>query len=124
MGGKLTNEELGGKVDAHVAVPRRFPAALDGIGYLFRLNLLDVGEDAVAVAEADNDFGDAEEEGLDPELHELAVEVVDIAVVANGEAGLELDPVCGSALFLGFRVPDCLWWRTTLSISVFKGVER
>lgn len=72
-----------------------------------RLELLDVDEDAVAGAESDHDLGDAEEEGLDPVLHKLAVEGVHVALAADLDAGLELDPVDGVALFGGLGVPDC-----------------
>lgn len=71
-----------------------------------RVNLLDLGEDAIPGAEAHDDLGHAEEEGLDPELHELAVEHVVIVRPADLVRGLELDPVDGRALLLWFRVPD------------------
>ena len=105
---KLTIEKLGCKIDTHVGVPGRVGLGVDNLGYALGLDLVDGGEDAVAGAEADDDAGHVDEEGLDPVLHELAVEGLD--GVGVGELGrrLELDPVDRLALFLGLGVPDCL----------------
>lgn len=73
-----------------------------------RLKLLHVDQDAVDRAEADDDLGDAEEERLDPVLHELLVEVDHGFVAADLARGLELDPVDWASLLEGFRVPDCV----------------
>jgi hypothetical protein len=72
-----------------------------------RLNLLDVDEDAVPRAEADDDLWDAQEEGLDPVLHELAVKAFYVTAVADLGGGFELDPVDGASFFLGLSVPYC-----------------
>ena len=104
----LTIEKLGCKIDAHVGVPGRVGLGVDNLGYALGLDLVDGGEDAVAGAEADDDAWHVDEEGLDPVLHELAVEGLD--GVGVGELGrrLELDPVDRLALFLGLGVPDYL----------------
>lgn len=101
-------QERSRKVDTNVGVPGGVRPRVDRLGDLLRLNLLDVDEDAVASAEADDDFGHAEEEGLDPVLHELAVEGFHVAGVADLRARFELDPVDGGAFFVGFAVPDCV----------------
>lgn len=94
------------KVDAHVGVPRGVGAGADGGRDVLRLNLVDINEDALAGAEADNDLRDAEEEGLDPVLHELAVEVLQVVGPADLYRRLELNPVDWGALLLWFGVPD------------------
>lgn len=71
------------------------------------VDLIDLLEHAVARAEAHDDLGHAEQEGLDPVLEQLTLEVDPVPIVADGEAGLELDPVDGVALFFGLVVPDC-----------------
>lgn len=71
-----------------------------------RLYLVDIDEHPVAGAETDNDLGDAEEEGLNPELHELAMEVLHVVGAADLGRRLEFDPVDGAALLLWLGVPD------------------
>lgn len=71
-----------------------------------RLNLVDIDEYAVPGPEADDDLGDAEEEGLDPVLHELAMEALHVLGAPDLGCGLELDPVDRPALFCRFGVPD------------------
>lgn len=93
---RLTLEKVGREIDAHVPVPLAAPAA-DGLGDAGDVELLDALEDALAGAEADDDGGHAEEEGLDPPLHELALEVVAVAVAADLGRGLELHPADGLA---------------------------
>lgn len=58
--------------------------------------------------EPDDDARHAEQEGLQPELEELAVEVLEVAVVARTQLGrgLELDPVDRGADFRGLGVPN------------------
>ena len=68
--------------------------------------LLDFREDAVTGAEAGDDFGDAEEERLNPPLHQFTVEVGQVMGTPNIDGGLELDPVYGASLFLRFRIPN------------------
>lgn len=72
-----------------------------------RLNLLDICEDAITRAEADDDLWDAQQEGLDPILHEFAVEVFYVAVVADLGCCFELDPVDGASFVLRLGVPYC-----------------
>lgn len=71
-----------------------------------RLNLVDAGEDAVPRAKADDNFGYAQEESLDPVLHELAMEVLHVIGPPDLGRGLELDPVDSAALLFGFGIPD------------------
>jgi hypothetical protein len=85
--GQLTLEKVGTEIDAHIAVPRGPLLTGNGVGNGGRLDLLEGGEDAVLGAEADDDLGHAEEEGLEPELEELAVEVFHVAVVAGADLG-------------------------------------
>lgn len=70
------------------------------------LNLVDVNENTIAGAEANNDLGDAEKEGLDPVLHQLPMEGVHVARRTDLDARLQLDPVDRAALLLGLRIPD------------------
>lgn len=46
----------------------------------------------VVCAEADDDFGDAEEEGLGPEFEEFAVEFESVGGGGEFGGGFELDP--------------------------------
>lgn len=105
-GKRRTFEQGGGKVDAHVGVPLGIRLGVDRLGDAVRLHVLGADEDAVTGAEADDDAWDAEEEGLDPVLHELAVEALHVAGVSDLCRCLELYPVDGAALFCGLRVPD------------------
>lgn len=101
-----TLQEETGELDAHIPVPARHTPAL----YLIRnancFELFDVGEDAVHVAEADDDLGHAEQEGLDPIPHQLAVKLELIVGPADLGARFELDPVDGLSWCLGLFVPD------------------
>lgn len=92
----LTLEKRGSKVDTYVAVPRA-AALRDLVRDGGDVELLEVLQDALAVAEADDDARHAEEERLDPEFAQLALEVGLIAVVADFGRCFELDPVDGCA---------------------------
>ena len=81
-------------------------ALLDHGGDVDGLELVDLAEEAGAGAKADDDPGDAEEEGLDPVPEELAREVVPVAIGPDLDRRLELDPVDGVAELFGLRVPD------------------
>jgi hypothetical protein len=69
---------------------------------------LDVPEDAVSVAETDNDLGHAEEEGLNPVLHEFPIKRELVVLAADLGARLELYPVDGGSWCGRLRVPDCV----------------
>ncbi len=103
----LTLEKEAGKFDADVAVPLGHASALDIVWDRHGPKLLDPLEDAVSASETDNDFGDAEKEGLDPVLHEFSIKGKLVIVAVHLSARLELHPVDGGARSLGFCVPDC-----------------
>lgn len=103
MSTQLTLQEFGRKVDTHIAVP--LPAASRyRVRYARDFDLLEALEDTPLRAKADNNFRHAEEEGLDPELHEFALKVVAVAVVADLSRGLELNPIDRCA-GLGLGIP-------------------
>ena len=102
----LTLEKGAGKVDARVAVPPGLAPPLNGGRYAAGLELLELDEDTVAGPEADDDLWHAKQERLDPELHELALKVVHVAVRADLGRRLELDPVDRLPWYVGLRVPD------------------
>jgi hypothetical protein len=62
---------------------------------------LGADQDTVAGTETDDDSWDAEEEGLDPELHELAVEALHVAWVSDLCRRLELYPIDRLARLFG-----------------------
>lgn len=66
-----------------------------------RLYVLGADQDTVTGTETDDDSWDAEKEGLDPELHELAVEALHVAGVSDLCRCLELYPVDGLAWLFG-----------------------
>jgi hypothetical protein len=103
---QLTLEERGRKIGTHVPIPLPAPPR-DRVRDGGDVHLLKALQDAVARAEPNDDAGDAQQEGLDPELEELALKVVAVAVVANLGRRLELDPVDGVAGLWGLGVPDC-----------------
>lgn len=103
---KLTFQEATREVDTHVAVPLPAPPG-HRRRYRGDVDLLQLLEDPVPGPEPDDDLGHAEEEGLDPELEQLALEVLPVPVVADVNGGLELDPVDGVASLGRFGVPDC-----------------
>lgn len=81
-GFKLTREKRGRKVGAHVAVPLA-AAPRDRVRDGRDVEILEPLQHAVARAEPDNDARNAQQERLDPELEQLALEVVAVAVVAH-----------------------------------------
>ena len=105
--GKHTFEKRGGEVNADGGVPTADAALLGGLGDGGGLDLLELGEDAGLGAEADDDLGHAQQVRLDPEPHELALEVVHPPLVPDLRARLELHPVRRRAPFRRLRVPYC-----------------
>lgn len=63
------------------------------VRYTLDFNFFKALEDTLPRPKADDDFGHTEKEGLNPELHQFALEIVAVAVVANLSRGFELDPV-------------------------------
>lgn len=102
----LTLEKRPCKVHTHVCIPARCPPCRHGRGDTLRVYVCDVHEDAVAGPEPDDDLGNAEQEGLYPVLHELAVEILFVAIVADLRASLELNPIDGLGPIFGKGVPD------------------
>ncbi|KAH0548174.1 hypothetical protein GP486_008103, partial [Trichoglossum hirsutum] len=88
-----------------IAVPGLAPSP-DGGGDRAGLELLDGPQEAVFAAEADDDLRDAEEEGLGPELQELALELVAVSLVEDLLAGFQLYPVDRVVPVFGLVVPD------------------
>jgi hypothetical protein len=115
---KLTLQEPRPKVDTHVGIPSLDAALGGGDGDALGLDLLELLEDAVLGAEPDDDLGHAEQEGLDPELHELALKVVHVAVVADRGARLELDPVGRRSRDHGLGVPDLFFVSSVDSYDI------
>lgn len=119
-------EKFPREIDAHVGVPSRALSRVHRLRNTLRLNLLDLNQDAVSCAKSHYNLGDAKEERLDPELHELAVEIVEIAGGADLHGGFELDPVDG--LTGGwFRVPyfGCgRRWISMTGVNFFIGKEQ
>ena len=103
---KPTVQKRSPKVEAHVPVPARPLPTRNHVRDAGRLDLIDAAQDAVAVAHADHDLGHAQQERLQPELEELAVEVLDIAGAAHLGRCLELDPFYWGAGLEGLGVPD------------------
>ena len=81
------------------------------------LELLDLDEHAVAGAEPDNDARHAQQERLDPELHQLALEIVQVPVRADLGRRLELHPGGRRAGHGGFGVP---YWGREVSVFAFR----
>lgn len=106
LGRIRTFQESRGKVDAHVGVPPGVGPRVDRLRDSLCLDLVEVDEDPVAGAEADDDLGHAEQKGLDSVLHELAVKDVHVPVTPDLGARLQLDPVDGRTLLRGLGVPD------------------
>ena len=103
----LTLQECAGKVHAQIRVPTRVGSGVDSLRYLLRLNLVHFDEEPITVSKTDHDLGHAQEKGLNPELHELAVEDLHIFGAANLQGCLELNPIDRLAVLDGLRVPDC-----------------
>lgn len=99
----LTLQEVGGKVDTHIPIPRS-ASSRHSSRNVFNVDFLYPLQDTITRSETDNDLGHAEKERLDPELHELAVKVAPIAVAAYFRRGLQLYPTYGIA-GLGLGVP-------------------
>jgi hypothetical protein len=60
----------------------------------------------LVIAHADDDLWHPEQEGLEPELHQLPVEVIQVSITADLGAGFEFDPIDRRAIFCRLRVPD------------------
>lgn len=104
---ELTVEEEACKSDADVTIPLGHSSPLDIIRYADCRKLLDAPEDALSVAETDDNLGHAEEEGLDPEFHEFAIKHELVVLAAYLNARLKLHPVNGGSWRRRFCVPDC-----------------
>lgn len=102
---RLTLEEAIGKIDTSIPIPFRSPVPLDHQGYIHGAELLGLDKQSILCAEAHNDLWNAEEEGLDPELHELTLKVVGLAIILDHCRRLELHPVDWIALSPWFVVP-------------------
>lgn len=71
-----------------------------------RLNLFRLDQYTVPGAKPNYDFRNAQEERLDPVLHEFAMEIVHVTGGSNFRRRFEFYPVYGLAWF-GFGVPYC-----------------
>ncbi len=69
----LTFKESSCKINAHIPIPSRFAHLFHCPRNLLRFHVLDTDKDPVLVPESNNNLGHAKQEGLDPELHELAL---------------------------------------------------
>ena len=80
-----------------------------GRGFVVLLGVAqgDAPEDALSVAETDDNLGHAEEEGLDPVFHEFAIKRELVVLAADLNARLKLYPVDGGSWRHRFCVPDC-----------------
>lgn len=94
---KRTLEELIRKIHTHIRIPARAWPRIHRLRNRMRLNLLHMHENPIPCAKADNNLRDPKKEGLDPEFHELAMEIIDVAGGADFLGRLELDPVDGFA---------------------------
>lgn len=70
---KLTFKKSSCEINAHIPIPSGLTHPFHRPGNLLRFHLLYADQDPFLVSEANNDLGHAKQEGLDPELHELAL---------------------------------------------------
>lgn len=104
--GKPTIQESSRKINAHISIPSWIRACVHRSRDPLCLNLLHLCKYAVPSPEAYDDLGHAQEKGLDPELHELAVKDVHVVRAADVGGGFEFDPVRWGTGDSGFGVPD------------------
>ena len=104
--GKPTIQESPRKINAHISIPSWIRPPVHRSWDPLRLDLLHFREYAVPGPKAYDDLGHAQEKGLDPELHELAVKDVHVVRAADVGGGFEFDPVRWGTGDSGFGVPD------------------
>ena len=104
-GGGFTVQQRSQEIDALVPIPQPFAIRFHHLGDILRLQLLQPLQDPAPAAEPDDDFGHPEQEGLDPELHQLALVCHGLPVVRDLCGRFELDPVDRCVFVLGLGVP-------------------
>lgn len=103
---QLTIKQPRRKVDAHIPVPGALSSPLHCTRYRCRIHFLNPLQETILRPEPHNDFRYAEEKGLDPEFHEFAFKIYEIAIMPNLGRGLEFYPF-DRASICWLRIPYC-----------------
>lgn len=90
-----TFQERRGEVDTKVSIPASLPLLLHQPWNLIRVKFFKRLQDAVLTAKSHDDLRHPEQEGLNPELEQLALVFKDVAVRKRSCGSLELNPIDG-----------------------------